>query len=56
MFKKKCVVIMYKNSTITGSTFITGRLVSYATLFLKLRSQLNKGLGGNYVITNVIKL
>ena len=56
MFKKKCVVIMYKNSTITGSIFITGRLVSYATLFLKLKDQLNKDLGDDYVITNVIKL
>ena len=56
MFKKKCVVIMYKNSTIIGSIFLTGRLVSYATLFLKLKSQLNKDLGDDYVITNVIKL
>lgn len=56
MFKKKCVVIMYKNSTITGSIFITGRLVSYATLFLKLKDQLNENLGDDFVITNVIKL
>ena len=56
MLKKKCVVIMYKNSTITGSIFITGRLVSYATLFLKLKDQLNENLGDDFVITNVIKL
>ena len=56
MFKKKCVVIMYKSSQITGSIYVTGRLVSYATLFLKLKSQLNKDLGDDYVITNVIKL
>lgn len=56
MFKKKCVVIMYKNSTIIGSISITGRLVSYATLFLKLKDQLNENLGDDFVITNVIKL
>ena len=56
MFKKKCVVIMYKTSTITGSYYITGRFVSYATLFLRCKEYLDNNFGDAFVITNVVKL
>lgn len=56
MFRKKCIVNMYKKSKITGSIYATGRFVSYTTLFLTLREHLNELYGDDYAITNVIKL
>lgn len=56
MFRKKCIVIVYKKSQITGSIYVTGRFVSYTTLFLRGREYLNELHGEDYAITNVIKL
>ena len=60
MFKKKCVVLMYKACTnkgsYTGSYYMTGRFVSYTTLFLRAREHLNSEFGEDFAITNVIKL
>lgn len=60
MFKNKCVVIMYRASTntatYTGSYYMTGRFVSYTTLFLAAKEQLNNKFGEDFAITNIIKL
>ncbi len=56
MFRKKCVVIMYETRTTICSYYIMGRFVSYTTLFIAAKENLNNKLGDNFAITNVIKL
>lgn len=56
MFKKKCIVLMYKTRTLTGSYYMTGRFVSYANLFLAAKEHLDNKFGEDFAITNIIKL